>query len=223
MHMDIESFRPSHPNSLEMLLLSILNFIFVLSSIAHAWSPLHILHTRQQNRAQNTRRTCKKIQALTALSALATNQTQLDRLFAKGKMNEERRKWLMSEASNISLQLQTLTSNTTLVTECTTINAQRKDAARCRRLKKLEKLVSLANNHTALDEHLGNEILNPKQADELRRNLKEAPAKLESLKRNETLVAFCMGNNSSAVNAPLSGVIGNGKALSRCLFGCAFD
>jgi hypothetical protein len=186
----------------------VIALLLALTSFSHASQQTLPLAVRQNGGSTTVSKTCKQIQVLTALSHLANNQTALDAMAAKGKIDQERAKWIKSEAAEITTELNTLTSNATLTAACATIDAQRKLAKQCMKLKKLEKLAALANNQTALDEQLASEILNKKQTEELKKNIQEAQAKLQKLRSNSTLVSLC-ANDTAGLQQ--NGAIGNGE------------
>lgn len=174
-----------------------------------AWSLTASIQPRQNNGQptnRSTKKTCNRILALKFLTNLSTNQTALDAMLAKGKLDKIQVAWIKSEATNLSAELTTLTSNTTLTAECNTIRQQRKLARKCKRLAKLEKLAALAGNQTALDERIAK--LNQKQVEKLKKKIEKAPGKLEALKKNGTLVALC---SNGTLQSQQDGVIGNGK------------
>ncbi|KAJ4329849.1 hypothetical protein N0V87_010513 [Didymella glomerata] len=122
---------------------------------------------------------------------MAANQTRLDTLLAEKKLTQEQVDNILSKKDAINTELQQLSSNSTLTAECGVINAHRKVVKGCRKLDKLEKLVELANNKTAYDEHLAGEILNQKQTEQLKKNMETAELKLQELRNNGTLVELC--------------------------------
>lgn len=134
---------------------------------------------------------CKRIAALTDLSTMAANQTRLDTLLADKKLTQEQVDNILSKSDAINAELRQLSSNTTLSAECGVINAHRKVVKGCQKLDKLEKLVELANNKTAYNEHLAGEILNQKQTEQLKKNMETAELELQELRDNSTLVELC--------------------------------
>lgn len=159
--------------------------------------------------------TCKRIAALTNLSTMAANQTRIDTLLADKRLTQEQVDNILSKKDAINAELQRLSSNTTLTTECGVINAHRKFVKGCKKLDKLEQLVELANNKTAYDEHLAGEILNQKQTEQLKKNMESAELKLQELRSNSTLVELCtneirLQQNGSAGHQ-IGGDIGEGR------------
>ncbi|KAF1924620.1 uncharacterized protein M421DRAFT_95372 [Didymella exigua CBS 183.55] len=140
---------------------------------------------------RSVRGTCKRIAALTDLSKMASNQTRLDALLANKKLTQEQASKILSEKDAINAELQKLSSNATLTAECGVVDAHRKVVKDCGQLNKLEKLVELANNKTAYDEHLAGEILNQKQTEQLKKKMETAELKLQDLRSNITLIELC--------------------------------
>lgn len=158
--------------------------------------------------------TCKRMAALTNLSTMAANQTRLETLLAEKKLTQEQVDNILSKKDAINAELQQLSSNSTLTAECGVINAHRKVVKGCRKLDKLEKLVELANNKTAYDEHLAGEILNQKQTEQLKKNMETAELKLQELRNNGTLVELCTNEiglrQNGAAGHQAGGDIGEG-------------
>lgn len=140
---------------------------------------------------QSIKNTCKRIAALTSLSNVATNQTLRDTLLADKKLSQDQANDIATKKDAIASELQDLSTNTTLTAECGVINAHRKAAKDCKKLDKLQKLVELANNETAYNEHLAGELLNQKQTEQLKKNMEEASIKLQALRSNSTLTELC--------------------------------
>ncbi|KAF3038305.1 hypothetical protein E8E12_005180 [Didymella heteroderae] len=122
---------------------------------------------------------------------MAANQTRLDALLADKKLAQEQVDNILSKVDAVNAELQQLRSNGTLTAECGVINAHVKVVKGCKKLDKLEKLVKLANNKTAYDEHLAGEILNQKQTEQLKKNMETAELKLQELRNNSTLIDLC--------------------------------
>ncbi|KAL1592958.1 hypothetical protein SLS59_009602 [Nothophoma quercina] len=191
----------------------------VLTTAIHAWPELPHFELQQAGTAnsgsaqQSIKGTCKRIAALTNLSSMAANQTSLDAMLADKKITQEQVDYLETTKDAINAELQDLNSNTTLTTECGTLNAHRKAVKDCKRLDKLEKLVELANNKTAYDEHLAGELLNQKQTEQLKKNMEDAEIRLQQMRGNGTLVKLCTNEiwlqQNGAAGQP-AGDIGDG-------------
>jgi hypothetical protein len=135
--------------------------------------------------------TCKKMAKLTKLTNLANNQTKLDAMIAKGKLNATGLAELRSKAANASTELQTMQSNTTLVGECDIYQAHKKDVKQCKRISKLTKLAAMANNQTALDAYVAEEQLNATQVTKLQQKIANATTTLQEMTGNTTLTEYC--------------------------------
>lgn len=170
-------------------------------------------NTQPTNNNPSTRKSCKRIRVLTFLNNVVTNQTAMDKLVSKSKFTQDQLDYLKSKKTELAAQLEALTSNSTLTAACDAMNAQRAAAKKCKKIKKLEKLVALANNQTAYNEHLAAEVLNPKQIEQLQKNLEDAQVKLQRLRSNSTLMRLCAGDIGGLQQ---NGAIGVGKS-SRLL------
>lgn len=191
----------------------------VLTTAIHAWPELPHFELQQAGAAnsgsaqQSIKGTCKRIAALTNLSSMAANQTSLDAMLADKKITQEQVDYLETTKDAINAELQDLNSNTTLTAECGTLNAHRKAVKDCKRLDKLEKLVELANNKTAYDEHLAGELLNQKQTEQLKKNMEDAEIRLQQMRGNGTLVKLCtneIGLQQNGAAGQPAGDIGDG-------------
>lgn len=157
--------------------------------------------------------TCKRLAALTNLSNMAADQKRLDTMLTDKKLTQEQADNIVSKKDAINAELQELSSNTTLTAECCVIDAHRKAVEGCKKLDKLEKLVELANNKTAYDEHLAGEILNQRQTEQLKKNMENAELKLQELRSNSTLVELCtneIGLRQNDAAGQQAGNIGEG-------------
>jgi hypothetical protein len=139
----------------------------------------------------SVKKTCKEMSKLTFLTTLAANQTKLDELVAKGKMNATKVDELKAKAAAATTKLQTLTSNTTLTAECAMMNANMEMKHQCKEMKKLQKFTMLASNTTAMDAFAAHKKLNATQVDHLKATLQTMGTKLKALQANTTLTAFC--------------------------------
>lgn len=156
---------------------------------------------------------CKRLAALTNLANMVADQKRLDTMLTDKKLTQEQTDNIVSKKDAINAELQELSSNTTLTAECGVIDAHRKAVEGCKKLDKLEKLVELANNKTAYDEHLAGEILNQKQTEQLKKNMETAELKLQELRSNSTLVELCtneIGLRQNGAAGQQAGNIGEG-------------
>lgn len=137
------------------------------------------------------RNSCGRIRALTLLNNFAHNRTALDAMLANGAYDQRQIDYIKIQATDITSELTSLTSNATLTGQCNILDARRKVAGQCNHMKRLQRLAKLVNNQTAWDEHLAKEILNKKQLEDLRKNIANAKGRLKELKGNSTLVGLC--------------------------------
>lgn len=186
-----------------------------LIATSHAWPGLPHLGLRQagNTNAASTQKsvqgTCKRIAALTNLSNMVANQTALATMLANKKLTQEQIDYMETQKDAIKSELQELSSNTTLTTECGIIDAHRKAAKACKKLDKLEKLAEMANNKTAYDEHLAGELLNKEQVEQLKKNIEDAEVKLQELRSNSTLVKLCTNEVSLQQNGASEQEVGD--------------
>jgi hypothetical protein len=157
-------------------------------------------HTKDDKDGKSVKKACQKMGELTLLTSLAANQTKLDELVAKGKMDAAKVDALKAKAAAAAPKLQALTSNTTLTAECATLETNKKMEKECKHMKKLQGLVDLANNATAISAFAAHKKLNATQIDKLKAGLQGKEAKLKDLQANTTLTAFC--SKGKAVASP---------------------
>ncbi|KAJ4374383.1 hypothetical protein N0V83_003124 [Neocucurbitaria cava] len=187
---------------------SVVAFLFAFVTISYAFPTFGSVNlaVRKDNGTSKggdtTKSACKQMQKLTHLTELAANQTKLDELVAKGKMNTTEVDALKAKAADASTKLQTLESNSTLTTECAVIEADQQSKQECRQMKELTKLAALADNQTAMDALVAKKGLNSTQMDKLMARIQKAETKLQTLSSNTTLTDFCAtlkqskGNNN---------------------------
>jgi hypothetical protein len=169
-------------------------FAFVATSYASGIPVLEARKDRNATRSHGgdtTKMACKEMRKLTALTTLAGNQTKLDELVAKGKLDTAKVDALKKKAADATTKLQTLSSNTTLTSECAAIDAQGQMKSQCKQMKSLQKLAKLASNTTAMDAFAAKKNLNSTQVDGLKNKLQKADTKLKALEANTTLTDFC--------------------------------
>jgi hypothetical protein len=149
---------------------------------------------------------------LTQLTTFANNQTKLDQLVAKGKMDAAQVTALKAKAAQASTKLQTLSANSTLTGQCAIINADRQTKQDCREMKAMERTIRITGNQTALDAFAAKKGLNSTQVDAMKANLQQVEAKLKEMTSNTTLTQICAQNKQEKGAA--SGANGNGKLNS---------
>ncbi|KAF2175701.1 hypothetical protein K469DRAFT_723892 [Zopfia rhizophila CBS 207.26] len=170
-------------------------FAFITSS--YAWpDSFHLLEARKGgNRGNSTNnsvnRACHKMAKLTHLTELAANQTKLDTMVAKGKINATEVEEIKANAANATAELQAMQANSTLVQECAVVEAHREVVSECRRMRKLNRLASLANNQTAMEAFMEKKGLNDTQMAKLQERIANATTKLQEMQANTTLTDLC--------------------------------
>ncbi|KAH7355788.1 hypothetical protein BKA66DRAFT_270058 [Pyrenochaeta sp. MPI-SDFR-AT-0127] len=178
----------------------VLTLLFAFLATSYAWptTDFAVLEVRR-NRGGNdtnsngnpTKKACRQLAKLTKLTELAANQTKLDELVAKGKMNATDVEELKTEAADATTRLQTLSANTTLTSECAVINAEKETVGQCKQMNKLQKLADLAGNQTAMDAFVQRKGLNETNVEKLQEKIQQAETKLQEMQSNTTLTDFC--------------------------------
>lgn len=169
-------------------------FAFIALSYASDLPTLEVRKGRNETRSRNgssTDQVCKELRKLTQLTSLAVNQTKLDSLVAAGKLNTAKVDELKKKANEAAPKLQALTSNSTLVNECATINTNKHMQHQCNQIKHLQRLARLAGNATAVDVFAADRNLNATEVDGLKSKVQKAETKLKALEANVTLTEFC--------------------------------
>mgnify|MGYP004507274719 CR=1 FL=1 len=87
---------------------------------------------------------------LNALPQIASKQTKLDAWVAEGKLDTAEVDPIKAKAANATAELQTMQSNTTLVSECTIVDAEHNSVKQCKQMKRLTKLAALAGDEAAM-------------------------------------------------------------------------
>lgn len=149
---------------------------------------------------------CRQMAKLTKLTELAANQTKLDAMVAKGKLNTTEVDDIKAKAQQATTELQAMQANTTLTTECAVIDAHRKVVSSCKKINKLQKLADMANNQTAKDALVAKKKLNDTQVAKLDERIANATTKLQEMKSNTTLTDLCAQENQQ------KGTNGGGKS-----------
>jgi len=144
-------------------------------------------HVRDRN---STEASCRQIDELEHIIDLAANTTKLDRL----PQSEQSR--IQSLAANATTELNTLKTNTTLVTIC----QAKKDCGELQRLEKLNVILGNATTTSRIEgfHGRGGKNFTAEELSEFKANI---TARLTVLESNSTLVAECKGlagGNSTA-------------------------
>jgi hypothetical protein len=190
----------------------IVALLFAFLAVSYA-SDVPALAARKDRNATRSKgndsieKTCKEMSKLTFLTSLAANQTKLDQLVAKGKMDTAKVDGLKAKAAAAMPKLQALTSNTTLTTECATLNADKQMKKQCKQMKKLKKFANLASNTTAMEAFAAHKKLNGTQVGNLKKKLQKMETELKALQANTTLTDFCkqmkQGKGAASPNGTL--------------------
>ncbi|ORY10794.1 hypothetical protein BCR34DRAFT_588344 [Clohesyomyces aquaticus] len=171
--------------------------LFALVSSTYAWPEIHVLEARKGGKGNGTangnsvNRACRKMAKLESITALAANQTKLDAMVAKGRLNATEVEAIKAKAANATTELQTMQGNTTFVTECAVIGAHQKVVGQCKAMKSLAKLSDLANNATAMAALASKKQLNETQMAKLQEKIGNATTKLKEMQANTTLTDLC--------------------------------
>lgn len=189
----------------------LITILFAFIATAAAFPQFHVLESRKdkngtsngggKSKGNGTRgnsidRQCSQMAKMTMLTQLVANQTKLDALVAKGKLNDTEVTALKAKAANATTTLKTMESNTTLVSECNVINANKAVKAECKAMKMLAKTVSLANNQTAMDALVAKKKLNDTQVTKFKEQITKAQTKLQEMQSNTTLTDLCSQQKS---------------------------
>ncbi|KAJ4406841.1 hypothetical protein N0V91_004271 [Didymella pomorum] len=180
----------------------ILALLFAFAATSYAWPSAEFPtlearkhgdgnSTKSNNPEKALKKSCQKMRKLDALSQIAANQTKLDAWVAQGKLNTAEVDALKAKAANATAELQTMQSNTTLVSECAVVNAERKSVNQCMQMKMLTKLAALAGNETAMTAFEEKKKLNETGIEKLKTKIAEAQTKLKDMQSNTTLTDFC--------------------------------
>lgn len=167
----------------------------------------------QHDGANNVKEKCVEINRLTELTNLVDNSTKLADFQTKHNLTAAEMTKLKSEAANATATLKQLSSNTTLVSQCATINAAEKLKTTCKEMQGLSDVIALVNNATALQALQTKYNLTNAEVAKIKQGAANATAKLTMLKSNSTLVAACQ-KLESGMNGTMTGAAsGTGTTL----------
>jgi hypothetical protein len=182
----------------------LLGLIFAFVATAAAFPQFHLLEGRKDRngtsnggghrngtRGNSVNKQCKQMSRMVRLTELAANQTKLDALVAKGKLNDTEVQAIKDKAANATTTLKTLQANATLVDECNVINANKAVKAQCFAMKRIEKMAALANNQTAMDAFAAKKKLNDTEITQFKEQVTKAETKLQEMQSNTTLTDLC--------------------------------
>jgi hypothetical protein len=178
----------------------LLAVLFAFATTSCAWPEANIPtlqarkngnNTRTDNSGQSLKKTCKKMRKLNMLTALAANQTKLDEWVARGMLTAAKADKIKEKASKATTKLESLQSNSTLVSQCAVVNAEIEINKQCKQMGTLTKLAALAHNETAMAEFETRRGLNEKLIEKLREKIQDASKTLKKMQANTTLADFC--------------------------------
>jgi hypothetical protein len=156
----------------------------------------HEEHAASANKTKSTghnsvKAACAQMQELTMLTKLAANQTLLEDLVTKKKLNASEASALETKAASASSQLSTLANNATLVSQCAVVDAHESLVVQCDQMTRLEQWEKLASNTTALDELATKRNLTQAAISKLQEQAANASTVLKTMESNATLVTSC--------------------------------
>jgi hypothetical protein len=128
---------------------------------------------------------CKEVTSLTKFVSFASNTTMLDMIT---KENATKVAEIQAKASTASAKLQTLTSNSTLMSDCQVEFAQEAEDDMCQQTFLLQRFVTFAANMTAVASATKN---NATKIAAIELKASDAASKLQTLQSNSTLQAAC--------------------------------
>lgn len=171
-------------------------FAFVATSYAFPDFRLEARKGGNKNGTSNgngnsVNKACKKMAKLTKLTELANNQTKLDAMVSKGKLNDTEVAEIKTKAQDASTQLQSMQANTTLVSECLVVDAHKKVVGQCKKMAKLTKLAAMKDNQTAIDAFAAKKNITGEKLTKLQDKIANATTKLQEMSGNTTLTDLC--------------------------------
>lgn len=189
----------------------LITFLFAFIATAAAFPQLHFLEARKDGNStsqnggkkngtmkagNSVHKECKQMNKMMQLTMLAANQTKLDALVSKGKLNATEVQNIKDKAAKADTTLKAMEANTTLVMECNMFNADRKVKAECASMKWLAKTAALAKNTTAMDAIIAKKKLNDTQVTMFKDRIAKAETKLQEMQSNKTLTDLCASQKS---------------------------
>jgi hypothetical protein len=147
--------------------------------------------------AKSEKSQCNEISRLTQLTEFASNATKLTELETKHNLTATQLNEIKAEAANATTRLTELKANTTLVSQCAAVAADKQLKSQCKEIETLTKLTAFVNNATALSELQAKRNLTAAQMEEIKEEAANATAKLQTLTSNTTLTASCQTQQAS--------------------------
>lgn len=183
-------------------------------------------HQAHNGTAEDTAKfQCAEIARLTALTDLVNNSTAFASFTSHHNLTAAQQTKLKDQAANATTKLTTLKSNTTLINECTTIDASLKLAAQCKEMARLTKITDIANNATALADLQSKHNLTAAQVAKIKDEAANATSKLNTLKSNATLVSACESlkeSNGTSSTGTVSGGLAKATTSGAERIGAVF-
>jgi hypothetical protein len=186
----------------------LITLLFAFVATATAFPQFHFLEARKNDNGtsnggskkngtgNSVNKQCRQMSKMVQLTELAANQTKLDALVSKGKLNATEVQTIKDKAANATTTLKTLQANSTLVDECNVVAASQMVKAQCKAMKKLAKTAALASNTTAMDAAVAKKKLNDTQVTKFKEQISKAQTKLQEMQSNTTLTDLCASQKS---------------------------
>jgi hypothetical protein len=186
----------------------LITLLFAFVATAAAFPQLHFLEARKHGNgtsnggskkngtSNSVNKQCRQMSKMVQLTELAANQTKLDILVSKGKLNATEVQVIKDKAANATMTLKTLQANSTLVDECNVVAASQMVRAQCKAMKKLAKTAALGSNTTAIDAFVAKKKLNDTQVTKFKEQISKAQTKLQEMQSNTTLTDLCASQKS---------------------------
>ena len=160
--------------------------------------PSTVMASGNSSTGSTDERLCREINRLQDFVSLAANATELA---DKTNNNTSKISEIQAQAPAAATQLDTLTSNSTLVATCAIIDAAEDTKDACQKIQSLETLMAFANNETALEQQTHNDTT--KMAS-IQSKASSLASKLSTLTSNATLMSACTSaaSTSSGIYPP---------------------
>lgn len=147
------------------------------------------IHAHSHKAQNSTKSMCSEMQQLMHLAKIAGNDTAAAAFTAKANNVTNAADKLKSATTKLA----SMSSNTTLVAECATIDATEETKSQCKKMEKLTKLAAVAKNSTAMQEIMSKAKNSTKEMDAIN----GAAAKLATMSGNSTLTDLCAAEKAA--------------------------
>lgn len=138
-----------------------------------------------ESEVERVQDTCRRIVRMEHFVKMAQNETEVDIVT---NHNATEAAELKAKAADAQTKLNNLTSNSTLMTQCASVDAQDGLEQGCRATGKLQDFLEFAHNSTAVAEATNN---NQTRIDRIAADAEKAKGKLDQLMANHTLQDAC--------------------------------